>query len=174
MTESGTTRYKPIEIDDAALRDLAAQVSNRLRGLGLKLTTAESCTGGWIAKSMTDLAGSSDVFTDGFVTYSNASKSARLGVAPALIAADGAVSAAVVRAMAIGALAASGSQCAVAVSGIAGPGGGSPDKPVGTVWIGWARAEGGTRTQCFVFDGDRDQIRRSTVRAALQGVFGEA
>lgn len=162
------------DFDDNTLSQLATKVSQTLREHGHKLATAESCTGGWIAKVMTDQAGSSDVFTDGFVTYSNAAKHARLGVLPALFDSDGAVSAAVVRAMAIGAMAASGSQRAVAVSGIAGPGGGSPEKPVGTVWIGWAHADGGTRAQCFLFDGDREQIRRATVAAALQGVFDAA
>ncbi|MFK7885594.1 MAG: CinA family protein [Gammaproteobacteria bacterium] len=162
------------DFDDNTLSQLATKVSQTLREHGHKLATAESCTGGWIAKVMTDQAGSSDVFTDGFVTYSNAAKNARLGVLPALFDSDGAVSAAVVRAMAIGAMAASGSQRAVAVSGIAGPGGGSPEKPVGTVWIGWAHADGGTRAQCFLFDGDREQIRRATVAAALQGVFDAA
>lgn len=174
MTQTRNRLHDRGEPNDQTLHELAVTVSARLRDQGLTLATAESCTGGWIAKTMTDLAGSSDVFTDGFVTYSNASKSERLGVSRALIEADGAVSEAVVRAMALGALAASSSQRAVAVSGIAGPGGGSPEKPVGTVWIGWASAEGGTRTKCFAFDGDRDQIRRATVAAALKGVFDKA
>jgi nicotinamide-nucleotide amidase len=133
---------------------------------GWMLTTAESCTGGLIAAACTDLAGSSGWFERGFVTYSNAAKTELLGVDAALIAKHGAVSEAVVRAMAAGALAHSNAQVAVAVTGIAGPGGGSADKPVGTVWLGWAWP-GGVVTERCQFDGDRAAVRAATVQHAL-------
>ncbi|MFO1264020.1 MAG: CinA family protein [Rhodoferax sp.] len=134
---------------------------------GWKLVTAESCTGGLIAATCTDLAGSSEWFERGFVTYSNAAKTELLGVDAALIAGHGAVSEPVVRAMAQGALAHSHAQIAVAVTGIAGPGGGSADKPVGTVWLGWATAAGVTTTLRH-FAGDRAAVREATARHALQ------
>lgn len=131
------------------------------------LATAESCTGGLIAAACTDLPGSSRWFERGFVTYSNAAKTELLGVAPELIAQHGAVSDAVVRAMAQGTLAHSGAQVAVAVTGVAGPDGGSADKPVGTVWIGWV-TPGGLHSACHHFVGDRATVRRATVREALE------
>jgi len=131
------------------------------------LATAESCTGGLIAATCTDLAGSSTWFERGFVTYSNAAKTELLGVDAALIAEHGAVSEAVVHAMAAGALAHSRAQVAVAVTGIAGPGGGSADKPVGTVWLGWAWP-GGVVTERCQFAGDRAAVRAATVEHALQ------
>ncbi|MBB1073183.1 nicotinamide-nucleotide amidohydrolase family protein [Rhodoferax sp. 4810] len=139
-----------------------------------QLVTAESCTGGWIAKVLTDSAGSSAWFDRGFVTYSNAAKTDMLGVPAALIARDGAVSPAVVRAMAIGALHASHAQMSVAVSGIAGPGGGSATKPVGMVCLAWGmRAAAASdapiqvMTRTVQLRGDRAQIRAATVRLAL-------
>lgn len=157
--------------DDAALRRRADALSRALRELKSTVTTAESCTGGWIAKVLTDLPGSSDVFADGFVTYTNASKSDRLGVSAATIDEHGAVSEPVVRAMASGALERAGATLAVAVSGIAGPGGARPGKPVGTVWIGWASADGSTQQASFLFPGDREQVRRATVACALDGAL---
>jgi nicotinamide-nucleotide amidase len=145
-------------------RGLAADL---LKTLGWKLATAESCTGGLIAACCTDIAGSSDWFERGFVTYSNASKTEMLGVDAALIARDGAVSEAVVRAMAQGALQHSEAQVAVAVTGVAGPGGGSDAKPVGTVWMGWATLEG-VVSELHHFAGDRAQVRAATVQHALQ------
>ena len=138
------------------------------------VATAESCTGGWIAKAMTDIAGSSEWFTEGFVTYSNESKISRLGVPRSVLRAEGAVSEAAVRAMARGALKRSGSDLSVAVTGIAGPGGAVPGKPVGTVWLGWAQRRGRSiriAVQLKHFRGDRDAVRRKTVRAALQGLL---
>jgi nicotinamide-nucleotide amidase len=133
---------------------------------GWLLATAESCTGGLIAASCTDLAGSSNWFERGFVTYSNAAKSELLGVDPALISSHGAVSEPVVRAMAIGALAHSHAQVAVAVTGVAGPAGGSVEKPVGTVWLAWATPMGvGSEVQHF--SGDRAAVRRATAYRAL-------
>ena len=130
------------------------------------LANAESCTGGLIAAACTDLAGSSQWFERGFVTYSNAAKTAQLGVDASLIERDGAVSEAVVRAMAQGALAHSLAQVAVAVTGVAGPGGGSAAKPVGTVWLAWALPQG-TVSEVQHFAGDRAAVRAATVHHAL-------
>ncbi|WP_367847809.1 CinA family protein [Rhodoferax sp. WC2427] len=130
------------------------------------LATAESCTGGMIAAACTDLAGSSTWFERGFVTYSNAAKTEMLGVDAALIAQHGAVSEAVARAMAAGALAHSHAQVAVAVTGVAGPSGGSADKPVGLVWFGFA-LDGQVHAECQHFPGDRAAVRTATVRHAL-------
>ncbi len=146
--------------------DLSA-LAGLLRGAGWMLSTAESCSGGLIAGRCTDLAGSSDWFERGFVTYSNAAKSEMLGLDPQLIAREGAVCEAVVRAMASGALKHSRSQVAVAVTGVAGPGGGSAAKPVGTVWFGWATPLG-LVSEVQHFGGDRAQVRQATVEHALQ------
>ncbi|NJN46576.1 MAG: nicotinamide-nucleotide amidohydrolase family protein [Candidatus Competibacteraceae bacterium] len=135
------------------------------------LVTAESCTGGWIAKVITDLPGSSGWFERGFVTYSNAAKKELLGVQETTLAAQGAVSAATVEEMTQGALTHSHAQIAVAVSGIAGPDGGSLDKPVGTVWLSWMRKDGAPRNQCHQFNGDRESVRLQAVVAALEGVL---
>jgi len=148
---------------DAAVRALAAALLAR----GLRLATAESCTGGLIAAACTSLAGSSDWFERGIVSYSNAAKTELLGVDAALIAAHGAVSEPVARAMADGALAHSHAQVSVAVTGVAGPGGGSADKPVGTVWFGWS-VNGQLRSERRRFDGDRAAVRAATVHHALQ------
>ena len=128
---------------DQALSRLAVRVGRRLAAAKRFAATAESCTGGWIAKALTDIAGSSQWFTDGFITYGNEAKCRRLGVPRAALKSDGAVSKAVARAMALGALTRSGAQVAVAVTGIAGPGGAVPGKPVGTVWLAWAVEERG-------------------------------
>lgn len=145
---------------------LTMQVAELLQQKKLLLATAESCTGGLIAAACTDLAGSSVWFERGFVSYSNAAKTELLGVPADLIETHGAVSEPVVRAMVEGALRHSRAQVAVAVTGVAGPGGGSPDKPVGTVWFGWATPDGViTDKRCF--DGDRQQVREATVQHAL-------
>jgi nicotinamide-nucleotide amidase len=160
--------------DDRDLARLAARVGRHLLAGERSVATAESCTGGWIAKALTDIAGSSQWFIEGFVTYGNESKVRRLGVPRSVLKADGAVSEATVRAMAAGALERAGAQVAVAVTGIAGPGGAVPGKPVGTVWLGWAERRGRvTRVavQLKHFRGDRDAVRRKTVRAALQGLL---
>ena len=151
------------ELDRQSLLGLLADflVSNNLL-----LATAESCTGGMIAAACTDLAGSSAWFERGFVTYSNAAKTESLGVDAALIAQHGAVSEPVARAMAAGALAHSRAQVAVAVTGVAGPGGGSSDKPVGTVWFGFAWP-GGVVSEVMHFAGDRAAVRRATVQHAF-------
>ena len=147
----------------ADLADISAQLLAR----GWMLATAESCTGGLIAAACTDRAGSSQWFERGFVTYSNAAKTEMLGVPAALIAQHGAVSEPVARAMAEGALAQSGAQVSVAVTGVAGPTGGSADKPVGTVWFGWC-AGGQTHSEVMHFPGDRAAVRQATLRHALQ------
>ncbi len=141
-------------------------LAGALRARGQRLVTAESCTGGLMAAACTALAGSSDWFERGFVTYSNAAKTELLGVDAALIAAQGAVSEAVARAMAAGALAHSAAQWAVAVTGIAGPGGAVPDKPVGTVWLAWGRS-GALHCERLQLGGDRAAVREATVQAAL-------
>lgn len=150
---------------DALLAE-AAEVLELYRRAGLLAATAESCTGGLIAATLTAIAGSSDVLDRGFVTYSNAAKTELLGVDEALIARHGAVSEEVARAMAQGALAHSGAQAALAVTGVAGPAGGSAAKPVGTVWFGWA-TPAGVVTEMQHFDGDRTAVRQAAVRHAL-------
>jgi nicotinamide-nucleotide amidase len=147
--------------------ELVAALATLLRERGATLATAESCTGGMIAAACTALAGSSDWFERGFVTYSNAAKSELLGVDPALIRSEGAVSEAVACAMAEGALARSPAACSVAVTGIAGPGGATPGKPVGTVWLAVALRGTPARAERLQLDGDRASIRAETVRCAL-------
>jgi nicotinamide-nucleotide amidase len=159
---------------DVALAALAARVGRRMLARECDVATAESCTGGWIAKSLTDIAGSSKWFIEGFVTYGNAAKQRRLGVPASTLRTRGAVSEATVRAMAYGALERSGARMAVAVTGIAGPGGAVPGKPVGTVWLGWAERRGRAihvAAQLRHFRGDREAVRRKTVRAALEGLL---
>ena len=155
---------------DEELRILAQALGDRLRQARDRLVTAESCTGGWIAKCVTDIAGSSDWFDCGMAAYSYEAKQALLGVRPQTLETHGAVSRETVIEMVSGALVNSGASIAVAVTGIAGPGGGSEDKPVGTVWIGWKRRGGYARAEVFHFDGDRDAVRRQTVAKALQGL----
>jgi nicotinamide-nucleotide amidase len=160
---------------DLELARLAARVGRHLLNSRRGVATAESCTGGWVAKALTDIAGSSQWFTEGFVTYSNESKVLRLGVPRSVLRNDGAVSEAAVRAMAAGALRRTGAQLAVAVTGIAGPGGAVPGKPVGTVWLGWAERHGRAirvAVQLKHFRGDREAVRRKTVRVALDGLLG--
>ena len=159
---------------DHDLARLAARVGRHLLDGGRGVATAESCTGGWIAKALTDIAGSSQWFVEGFVTYSDEAKVRRLGVPSALLRDSGAVSEATVRAMAAGAIRRTGAHLAVAVTGIAGPGGAVPGKPVGTVWLGWATRRGRTirvAVQLRHFRGDRETVRRKTVRAALVGLL---
>ncbi|NND59628.1 MAG: nicotinamide-nucleotide amidase [Gammaproteobacteria bacterium] len=157
--------------DDKTLGRLARQLGAVLVAQDATLTTAESCTGGFIAKIITDIDGSSQWFSSAVVTYSNRAKQRLLGLTDATLQQHGAVSEAVVSVMAESALQQDGASYAVAVSGIAGPAGGSEDKPVGTVWIGWAAAAQPTHSRRLVFDGDRDAVRRQTVVAALEGVL---
>ncbi|WP_302172340.1 CinA family protein [uncultured Hydrogenophaga sp.] len=153
--------------DTAALVEALATA---LTARGWMMASAESCTGGLIAGACTDRAGSSDWFERGFVTYSNAAKTALLGVPAELIGTHGAVSEPVARAMAAGAVQQAPVQVAVAVTGVAGPGGGSEAKPVGTVWFGWATPKG-VDTECVRFDGDRAAVRQATVAHALAGLL---
>ncbi|MEP6547871.1 MAG: CinA family protein [Gammaproteobacteria bacterium] len=159
---------------DEDLGHLAARVGRHLLREQRVLATAESCSGGWIAKALTDIAGSSQWFTEGFVTYSNESKTARLKVPASVLKRSGAVSEFTARAMAKGVLLQTDAQVAVAVTGIAGPGGALPGKPVGTVWLAWAERRGArirVAVQLKHFRGDREAVRRKTVRAALEGLL---
>jgi len=149
---------------------LCEQLAQALLERGWTMATAESCTGGLIAACCTDLSGSSRWFDRGLVSYSNVAKQELLGVPMSLIHAHGAVSDAVVRAMAQGALRDGHAQVSVAVSGVAGPTGGSVDKPVGTVWFGWS-VLGVLSSECHCFDGDRRAVREATVAHALQGLL---
>lgn len=150
---------------------LSAAVGVWLSARGLALVTAESCTGGWIAQVMTETAGSSAWFERGFVTYSNAAKEDLLDVSPDTLACEGAVSEATVREMVLGALKHSRADVAIAVSGIAGPGGGSAAKPVGTVCLAWCRRGAAAHSETRHFPGDRHAVRRATVIHALQALI---
>jgi nicotinamide-nucleotide amidase len=159
---------------ELGIRALAVRVAERLQGAGRSLVVAESCTGGWVAKACTDLPGSSRWFLGGVVTYSDDLKLGLLGVSADTLRLQGAVSQAVVREMAVGALERLGGDISVAVSGIAGPDGGVPAKPVGTVWFAWAVRHADqleVRTALERFDGDREAIRRQAVASALGGVL---
>ena len=151
------------------IRALAARLGERALASRVMLATAESCTGGLVAGAITDIAGSSAWFERGFVTYSNRAKMEELGVDPDIIARHGAVSGETAKAMAQGARAVSGAQWAVAVTGIAGPAGGSPDKPVGTVWFAWAGPRA-VETLHRRLEGDRAAVRTASVAIALQGL----
>lgn len=156
--------------NDNDLKRLAERLAEAVKATGRRLVTAESCTGGWIAKCCTDLAGSSAWFERGFVCYSYASKRELLGVDAAELEAQGAVSEIVARQMAAGAIANSQAELALAVTGIAGPDGGMPDKPVGTVWFAWSLL-GGVSSEVRTFNGDREAVRRQTVAHALRGLM---
>lgn len=153
---------------DADLRVLVDRLAERLEALDLRIATAESCTGGWLAKCLTDRPGSSAWFEFGFVTYANKAKLQLLGVSEASLQAHGAVSEDVAEQMAVGARLSSAAELAVAITGIAGPDGGTPDKPVGTVWIAWAGPGTELTAELCRFEGDRTAIRRQAVAAALE------
>ena len=157
-------------MNDPTTTALAIELGQSLLARGWQVTTAESCTGGGIAQAITAVAGSSQWFEQGFVTYSNRAKHQQLQVAETSLQEFGAVSSQVVTAMVKGALTQACADIAVAVSGIAGPCGGSEDKPVGTVWIAWADSRQPS-SQCFHFKGDRSEVRQQTVVAALQGLI---
>jgi nicotinamide-nucleotide amidase len=160
--------------NDQELFTLSERVGRKLLAAGRRLATAESCTGGWVAKACTDVAGSSRWFECGFVTYSNAAKVRDLGVSERTLASHGAVSEATVREMAAGAVRVSGADVAVAISGIAGPDGGTPGKPVGTVWFAVASRQGAgvvITAEAQLFEGDREIVRRRSVECALQLVL---
>lgn len=157
-------------MEQEKMHDLAEKIAEALVRDGLNMTAAESCTGGWIAKVLTDIPGSSEWFERGFVTYSNQAKQEMLDVKPATLQRYGAVSEETVKEMVIGALSNSRADWSVAVSGIAGPGGGTIDKPVGTVWLAWARA-GNLKTLHVHLSGERSRIREQAVELALQGIL---
>jgi nicotinamide-nucleotide amidase len=161
---------------DADLVRLARRAGERLLAARLKVALAESCTGGWVAKALTDVAGSSQWFERGYVTYSNESKQQVLGVRATTLAAHGAVSGPTVDEMAAGALRASGADIAVAISGVAGPDGGTPEKPVGLVWFGVARRASGAGEHAAErrFAGDREAVRRAAVAHALELILAAA
>ena len=158
-------------MDDGALLELAARLGGALKGRGLTLASAESCTGGWIGQAVTAVSGSSEWYDRGFIAYSNDAKRELLGVAAQTLERQGAVSEAVVREMVRGALAKSRARVAVAVSGVAGPSGGTASKPVGTVCLAWAGEGLETVAVTRHFAGDREAVRRQAVAAALEGVF---
>lgn len=151
--------------------DVVVEIARLLQARNGHLAVAESCTGGLLAKRLTDLAGSSAWFERGLVTYSNRAKQELLGVGAGLLATAGAVSRECAEAMARGLLVMSPADWAVAVTGIAGPGGATPEKPVGLVWIGWARRGGAAETQRLQLQGSREQIREASAQAALQGLL---
>ncbi|WP_304640549.1 CinA family protein [Pseudomonas sp.] len=158
---------------DPLIDAVAARLGNGLRKLGLRVTTAESCTGGGIAEAITRVSGSSAWFETGFITYANRSKARWLHVSEADLANHGAVSQQVVEAMAQGALEEAEADFSVAVSGVAGPDGGTPEKPVGTVWFAWAVRGRGVTSQCKRLQGSRREVRAHTVLKALEGLVIE-
>jgi len=160
-----------MNISDEDIAAAAERVARLLEARGVRLATAESCTGGWISKTLTDIPGSSAWFEFGFVTYGDNAKEAMLGVEPAIIGEYGAVSREVAMEMAIAARVVSGADLALAVTGIAGPGGGTEDKPVGTVWFAWDGLERRAAARLEAFHGDREVVRRQAVITALQGVL---
>lgn len=157
---------------DAELASRAHELSQGLQAAGVRIAVAESCTGGWIAKCLTDIAGSSQWFEAGLVCYSNTAKQRLVGVHAATLDAYGAVSEAVAAELARGAVQATGADVGLAVTGIAGPSGGTADKPVGLVWFGWCDSTGQVATRRAVFDGGREDVRRQTVAWALEGMTG--
>jgi nicotinamide-nucleotide amidase len=157
-------------VSDSVLSDAGDQLAEVLLQRKHTMATAESCTGGWVAKILTDRAGSSSYLLAGIVTYSNDAKKDLLGVTDSSLEEHGAVSEPVVREMVAGALATTRASVAVAISGVAGPGGGSEEKPVGTVWFAWGRSPADTEAVVEHFSGDRDAVRRQAVLFALQGV----
>jgi nicotinamide-nucleotide amidase len=159
---------------DDALYKLAADVGSALKARGAVLATAESCTGGWIGEAVTAVPGSSDWYERGFITYTNVAKREMLGVAADTLKKFGAVSEETVKAMVTGALANSHAQIAVGVSGVAGPSGGTPAKPVGTVCIAWGQRDGEPFAETRCFAGDREAVRRQSVELALTGVLALA
>jgi nicotinamide-nucleotide amidase len=158
-------------MSERAVTELARRLGEACRRRRVMVATAESCTGGGVAEAITRIAGSSEWFERGFVTYTNRAKEEMLGVAHGTLAAHGAVSEAVAGEMARGALAHSGADVSVAITGIAGPGGGTHDKPVGLVWLAWAYRGGSVQARRFVFKGDRAAVREQSVAVALQGLI---
>ena len=155
---------------DSETLALIHELADALKARGLVCATAESCTGGLIGAALTSVSGSSEWYVGGVISYANSVKAGLLGVREADLEAHGAVSEPVVRSMAMGACRVTGADVACAVSGVAGPGGGTPEKPVGTVWIGWSK-HGETRAEKFRFNGDRDSVRAQTVAEAIRGML---
>ena len=158
-------------VSDTELNELAAELGEKLRARGWMLATAESCTGGWVGQVITALPGSSHWYERGFITYANIAKQEMLGVPAETLETHGAVSEETASAMAAGALEHSHAQATLAISGIAGPGGGTPQKPVGLVCYGWALADGTRLSSTCRLDGDREEIRSRAVAAALRGLI---
>lgn len=159
------------DVTDAKLTALSAEVGQALAGAGVMLATAESCTGGWVGRAITSVSGSANWYERGFITYSEAAKQEMLGVSAAVLQRHGAVSEPTARAMAEGALAHSHAQVSLAVTGVAGPTGGSEQKPVGMVWFAWAARGRPTLAVCRLLDGDREAIRRQSAAIALRGLL---
>ncbi|MGD8784218.1 MAG: CinA family protein [Thioalkalispiraceae bacterium] len=157
--------------DDDELYEVAYQLGRRLTDQGSWLAIAESCTGGWLGKILTDVKGSSHWFDRGFITYTNQAKHELLGVSEETLAENGAVSEATALEMARGVIAHSHADYSVAITGIAGPGGASHDKPLGTVWLAWAGANDFVHSECYHFQGNREQVRRQAVQSAALGVI---
>lgn len=168
--EDKQPRPTPCGWTDEALYRLAEEVGKALQQRGMLLAIAESCTGGWVGEAVTAVPGSSRWFDRGYITYTNESKQEMLGVAAATLAAFGAVSEQAVREMVAGTLKNSRAQAALAISGVAGPSGGTPEKPVGTVWFAWGVANGAVSSEKRIFSGDRSEVRRQAVAHALQGL----
>lgn len=164
------SRHFP-QAPDSLLHEKAKHLGDELLKRRYKLATAESCTGGWVAKVATEVPGCSDWFDGSFVAYSYEAKEAMLGVSRVTLEEHGAVSSETVVEMVRGALSRSRANIAVAITGIAGPTGATPGKPLGTVWIAWGKGHHPPRAQSFRFDGDRDAVRRHTVAAALDGLL---
>jgi nicotinamide-nucleotide amidase len=160
--------------ESESLDALGERLGAVLVARGWRVATAESCTGGGIAEVITRVAGSSAWFDQGFVTYSNAAKQTQLGVPAETLETWGAVSSATVEAMVTGALTHGTADAAVAVSGVAGPGGGSPSRPVGTVWLAWARRGYPPNARCIHFRGERAEVREGAIRTAIEGLIAEA
>lgn len=157
--------------DDENLQKLAQAIGNRLHGKGIMLATAESCTGGWVGKVITDIVGSSGWYDRGFITYTNNAKKELLGVSTETLEAYGAVSEETVCEMATGAIKKSHADLALAITGIAGPGGATTKKPLGTVWLAWGNSDGYLHSEQHHFVGDREAVRRQAVACALEGVL---
>ncbi len=160
-----------MQIDDESLTGLAQAIGNRLHETGIMLASAESCTGGWVGKVITDIVGSSRWYERGFITYTNQAKHEMLGVSAETLQAYGAVSEETVCEMARGTLKHSHADLALAITGIAGPGGATNKKPVGTVWLAWANSDDFLHSEKHHFEGEREEVRRQAVVCALDGVL---
>ncbi|WP_432471933.1 CinA family protein [Amphritea sp. HPY] len=159
------------EMVQSKLEKLVVELARQAQLKRIRIATAESCTGGWVAQELTALAGSSEWFECGFITYSNEAKQSMLSVPQELFCTEGAVSKAVVIAMALGAVQNSRADLSVSISGVAGPGGGSPEKPVGTVWLAWYLEGNEVESRCYHFPGERSEVRQQAVEQAIKGLI---